>query len=455
MHLFFLGFFGLLISIRTAFYSSNVKSLVARRMMTSTGYWMPLSKVLPLLDLILDESNILKFFLSEALKPSQSKSGSFCSSRNWHMEAYWSGLVLDSYWAVSRWLDSFQIRHPKGGTQSKHVTSAWMQQQTSYIPGSQEHGEHELLLRTPGSLCNLITGFRPQSQTMQSFTTLQSTIEKPNGAKEVALQRGEVKEPSEKDQNNLKTRDFNIAILCLSVTCLLLADHVSNIVVPLYNSSTEQDQFWSLNKLYILAKFYLDCCVLVVFYTITSKDGYLSWCLNLPLQIILQERPRVVSSAVGYAWDLPANTFGAAYAKFMGSRNFSPDDRPPVRFMETEELAYVATRAREIHDFWHVLFNLPTNMLGESALKVIEFQQMFLPMCFLSVVGGSIRLKGKQHEIFFKHYFPWAIKAGMSCTDIMSLYYEKHFSEDLEVVRKKWGILPAPDLKSLRASLKS
>uniref|UniRef100_A0A0C9RP83 Ubiquinone biosynthesis protein COQ4 homolog, mitochondrial n=1 Tax=Wollemia nobilis TaxID=56998 RepID=A0A0C9RP83_9CONI len=167
---------------------------------------------------------------------------------------------------------------------------------------------------------------------------------------------------------------------------------------------------------------------------------------------ILAERPRVISSAVGRAWDLPPNTFGAAYAQFMGSRNFSPDDRPPVRFMDTEELAYVATRAREIHDFWHVLFNLPTNLLGESALKVVEFQQMRLPMCFLSVVGGSLRLKGKRREMFFKHYFPWAIRAGMNCEDIMSIYYEKHFDEDLEAVRQKWGILPAPDVKNLVAN---
>ncbi|KAJ0724957.1 putative ubiquinone biosynthesis protein Coq4 [Helianthus annuus] len=45
---------------------------------------------------------------------------------------------------------------------------------------------------------------------------------------------------------------------------------------------------------------------------------------------VLLDRPRVNSNNVGHAWDLPENTFGVAYAKFMGSRNFSPDDRPPV-----------------------------------------------------------------------------------------------------------------------------
>ncbi|KAI3858956.1 hypothetical protein MKW98_028689, partial [Papaver atlanticum] len=155
------------------------------------------------------------------------------------------------------------------------------------------------------------------------------------------------------------------------------------------------------------------------------------------LRLLLLERPRVISPNVGHAWDLPENTFGAAYARFMGSRNFSPDDRPPVRFMETGELAYIAMRAREVHDFWHTLFALPTNLIGESALKVIEFEQMYLPMCLLSVVGGTARFNEKQRALSFKHYLPWATRAGMQCTDLMCIYYEQHFHEDLAVVRKR------------------
>nr|ACU18081.1 unknown [Glycine max] len=137
---------------------------------------------------------------------------------------------------------------------------------------------------------------------------------------------------------------------------------------------------------------------------------------------LLLERPRVVCAKVGHAWDLAANTFGAAYARFMGSRNFSPDDRPPVRFMDTDELAYVAMRAREVHDFWHTLFDLPTNLIGETALKLIEFEQMGLPMCLLSVIGGTARFNEKQRKLFYQHYFPWAIRAGMQSTDLMCVY---------------------------------
>lgn len=48
-----------------------------------------------------------------------------------------------------------------------------------------------------------------------------------------------------------------------------------------------------------------------------------------------------------WAATLPEGTFGRAYGDFMGARGFRADDRPPVRFVDDEELAYVATRARE------------------------------------------------------------------------------------------------------------
>ncbi|XP_034674353.1 ubiquinone biosynthesis protein COQ4 homolog, mitochondrial-like [Vitis riparia] len=129
-------------------------------------------------------------------------------------------------------------------------------------------------------------------------------------------------------------------------------------------------------------------------------------------QTIPLDRPRVISTRVGHAWDMPANTFDATYAKFMGSINFSPDDQPPVRFMETNELAYVSKRAHEVHDFWRILFSLPTNLIGESALKVIELEQMFLPMCLLYVIGGMTRFGEKQRVLIFQHYFPWAMMNG-------------------------------------------
>lgn len=49
-----------------------------------------------------------------------------------------------------------------------------------------------------------------------------------------------------------------------------------------------------------------------------------------------------------------------------------------MRFIADEEVAYVAARSREVHDLWHVLFRCPTTVLGELALKGMEFVQVLI-----------------------------------------------------------------------------
>lgn len=63
------------------------------------------------------------------------------------------------------------------------------------------------------------------------------------------------------------------------------------------------------------------------------------------------------------------------------SRPTLPAPAPPPppsarRFIDDPELAYVITRARQVHDFWHVLFGCHTNAFGEVALKAVEFVQV-------------------------------------------------------------------------------
>ncbi|GAA0139725.1 hypothetical protein LIER_01213 [Lithospermum erythrorhizon] len=159
---------------------------------------------------------------------------------------------------------------------------------------------------------------------------------------------------------------------------------------------------------------------------------------------VLRDRPRVISSTIQHLYDLPSNTFGGTYAKFMRQRNFSPDDRTPVRFCESDDLAYVVMRSREAHDIWHSLFNLKTNLIGETALKLIEFEQMHIVMGAMAFVGGTLRFNKKQRDLFNSHYFRWAIRAGLQATDLMCVYYEKYWEVDVEEVRQRWGIVPAP-----------
>jgi len=169
---------------------------------------------------------------------------------------------------------------------------------------------------------------------------------------------------------------------------------------------------------------------------------------------------------------------------------FRADERPPVRFVDDDELAYVAARAREVHDMWHVLFGCPTTILGELALKALEFvqarprrarwraresaalrsmgcgpqalhpvrqlrplrcaageaqcmgraprgaagvrrlvgAQTGMPMAALSVAGAQWRLTGRERGRLAAELLPWALRAGTRCADLMCLPYERHLA---------------------------
>eukprot|EP00898_Chlorokybus_atmophyticus_P001995 jgi/Chlat1/2797/Chrsp187S00198 len=147
-------------------------------------------------------------------------------------------------------------------------------------------------------------------------------------------------------------------------------------------------------------------------------------------QTLLSDRPRISDESLHAAgiFSMPADTFGGAYAGFMGRRGFHADDRPMVRYVDDEELAYVAARAREVHDFWHTLFGTG------------------LPMCALAVAGAPMRLHAEKRRALREVYYPWALKAGTTCADLICLRYEDHFAENLDELRKRWRIIPAPRL---------
>ncbi|EED88476.1 predicted protein, partial [Thalassiosira pseudonana CCMP1335] len=142
-------------------------------------------------------------------------------------------------------------------------------------------------------------------------------------------------------------------------------------------------------------------------------------------------------------------TFGAAYATFLQTHNFDPNERSPIRFITDPNLSYVMTRYRQCHDYWHALTELPPTVLGELALKWVELMQTGLPLAALSATGGAFGASGlseEEREILWSVYFPWAIRVGqnMKGNALMCVYYEEEFETDLGVLRDRIGIEPAP-----------
>ncbi|KAG7211121.1 hypothetical protein KM043_010447 [Ampulex compressa] len=159
---------------------------------------------------------------------------------------------------------------------------------------------------------------------------------------------------------------------------------------------------------------------------------------------ILGEKPRITSSTVDLAAlaDLPEGTVGRTYRRFLDANNITPDSRPPVRYVEDLELAYVMQRYRETHDVFHAVLLMPTTMLGEVSVKWIEALQLRLPMCLAGAIFGAYRLRPRQRSMYANHYLPWAVQTGMRANFLLGVYFEKRWEQPLEEFHREMGIVP-------------
>uniref|UniRef100_A0A8C8RP92 Ubiquinone biosynthesis protein COQ4 homolog, mitochondrial n=1 Tax=Pelusios castaneus TaxID=367368 RepID=A0A8C8RP92_9SAUR len=163
---------------------------------------------------------------------------------------------------------------------------------------------------------------------------------------------------------------------------------------------------------------------------------------------ILQERPRIRLSTldVNGLRGLPDGTFGREYVRFLNDNRVSPDTRMPAKFVDDEELAYVIQRYREVHDLMHTLLSMPTNMLGEVAVKWFEAVQTGLPMCILGAVFGPVRLNARKLQILTTKLIPWAVQSGRNASCVLNFYYENRWEQTVESLREEIGILPPPTI---------
>ncbi|KAJ6640711.1 Ubiquinone biosynthesis protein COQ4 like, mitochondrial, partial [Pseudolycoriella hygida] len=159
-------------------------------------------------------------------------------------------------------------------------------------------------------------------------------------------------------------------------------------------------------------------------------------------QQILQDKPRINSNEIDLEslGQLPEETFGFHYKKFLDDNNVTPDSRMPVRFLDDPELAYVMTRYRECHDLVHTILGMPTNMLGEVSVKWVEALNNGLPMCYGGAIFGAMRLRPKQRQNYAKYYLPWALECGRKAKPLLNVYWEQRWTQRVGDLRDELNI---------------
>lgn len=118
-----------------------------------------------------------------------------------------------------------------------------------------------------------------------------------------------------------------------------------------------------------------------------------------------------------------------------------------MHYIDDPELAYVMQRYRECHDLYHCVNDMPTDMLGELAVKYFEFANLGLPMAAFSAIAAPIRLSPKRRQKLFSTYVPWALKCGANAQSLITVYWEERWEQPYEDVRKELGLLVAPPMK--------
>ncbi|CAG9856818.1 unnamed protein product [Phyllotreta striolata] len=159
---------------------------------------------------------------------------------------------------------------------------------------------------------------------------------------------------------------------------------------------------------------------------------------------ILSDQPRINSKTIDldYLSKLPSNTLGRHYVNFLKINNVTPDSRDPVRFMDDPQLAYVIQRYREVHDLFHTVLQMRTNMLGEVTVKWVEAIQTKLPMCIAGAIFGPVRLKQKHRAIYLNQYLPWAIETGQKSNFLLNIYYEKRWEQPIDEFYEEINVSP-------------
>ena len=141
---------------------------------------------------------------------------------------------------------------------------------------------------------------------------------------------------------------------------------------------------------------------------------------------------------------MPQTSLGYTYYKYMIKHNFNTDERPAVKYIQDPDIAYAILRYRQIHDFWHVICDLPPTLLGEITLKWFEWKHTGLPSAALSAYIAPIRLNSNERNLLRTQYIPWATRTAQSCSDLMVINYEHHLYDDLQDLRNIYNIEKAP-----------
>ena len=139
----------------------------------------------------------------------------------------------------------------------------------------------------------------------------------------------------------------------------------------------------------------------------------------------------------------PPLSLGRAHGAFLSSHSFSLSSRPPTRYASCSRDAYLLTRYRTCHDYYHVLYGVEPTVLGEVILKRVEHDEFGLPAQYLQAVVKGAGLRGREREELeeAEEWIGMVREGRRGKEHLMTVFWEEILDRPLQEVREELGVV--------------
>ena len=77
-------------------------------------------------------------------------------------------------------------------------------------------------------------------------------------------------------------------------------------------------------------------------------------------------------------------------------------------------------------------------------MKLFEWCNTLLPMTGMASLAW-VTLKQKERDRVWNVYFPWAVRAGVECGEVINVWWEKELQTDVGLLKKRLGLVVPPE----------
>jgi ubiquinone biosynthesis protein Coq4 len=137
---------------------------------------------------------------------------------------------------------------------------------------------------------------------------------------------------------------------------------------------------------------------------------------------------------------LPAETLGAAYARFLDRHAIAPESFPALS--GGGELDYILAHFYETHDLWHVLTGFDADPAGELGVQAFLLAQYraFLPLFVIAAVLVNTALYAYEDKQRRLDAIARGWTLGRSAASLVGVDWRAHLARPLDKIRRELRI---------------